>query len=100
MAKQLCSFKSGGAASSLVVQLQVWLCSFKSGSASSLVQKPMVTCDSALHGFCHVHARLQSSWPHSKRARLSTLGPLNIRTLEIFLGYVSPSLIELFTPKF
>jgi hypothetical protein len=28
-----------------------------------------------------------------------TLGPSNIRALEIFLGYASPCLMDLFTPK-
>jgi hypothetical protein len=30
---------------------------------------------------------------------MRTLGPLNIRALEIFLGYASPCLTDLFTPK-
>jgi hypothetical protein len=30
---------------------------------------------------------------------LHTLGPLNIRVLEIFHGYASPCLMDLFTPK-
>jgi hypothetical protein len=32
-------------------------------------------------------------------ALLNTLGPLNIRALEIFLGYASPGLMDLFTLK-
>jgi ABC-type multidrug transport system ATPase subunit len=30
---------------------------------------------------------------------LTTLGPVNIRALEIFLGYASPCLMDLFSPK-
>jgi hypothetical protein len=30
---------------------------------------------------------------------VDTLGPLNIRALEIFLGYASPCLMDLFIPK-
>jgi hypothetical protein len=36
---------------------------------------------------------------HHVRRASSTLGPLIIRALEIFLGYASPCLIDLFTPK-
>jgi hypothetical protein len=38
-------------------------------------------------------------FPQLKNAPAHTLGPLNNRALNIFLGYTSPCLMDLFTPK-
>jgi hypothetical protein len=92
--KKAASFQSSGPPSATAAAMNPW----PFDDASNKVREHRICCGWLATREYTQRQRVNTTC-YRNTVDVDTLGPLNIRALEIFLGYASPCLMDLFAPK-